>query len=231
MTRGKLVLITNALLISSCEFNGDMYMDKSGYGQEAIAILLKTNTVDEFKAACQKFNADHYGYEEDYAESYSEWHGEVLIEDALDFTRNYFDNWFSDYLYIKNASDRIWHIKGNNGEVGLEPGEVVAVCFGDLIGYAKDCPTPGSMDCPQCGPTPELEEDEECVEENTDDEYDDEENDEEDAEIKAFRIIKEKHVDVHWIYESDNVDEYNNHHGWHKLTKEEFNFLKKTVTA
>ena len=230
MTRGKLVLLTNSLLIASCEFNGDMYMDRSGYGQEAIAILLKTNTVDEFKNACQKFNKDHYDYEAEYAENYSEWHGEVLIEDALDFTRNYFDNWFSDYLYIKNASDRVWHIKGNNGEVGLEPGEVVAVCFGDLIGYAKDCSTPGTMDCPQCGPTPEPEEDEECVEEDADNEYDDEEDDEEDAEIKAFRIIKEKHVDVHWIYESDNVDEYNNHHGWHKLTEKEFNFLKKTVT-
>lgn len=46
---------------------------------------------------------------------------------------------------------------------------------------------------------------------------------------KVLRVIKEKNVDIIYLKDSNNVEEYNSHFGCAvcKLTKEEFNTLKE----
>ena len=60
MTRGQIaVVLPNGKILSSVEFNGDMYL--SHYGKEIIEELEYIDSEEEFKEYVGKFNRENYG--------------------------------------------------------------------------------------------------------------------------------------------------------------------------
>lgn len=107
MTRGTFLLLKDGEVYASCEFNGDMYY--TGHGEAAVNRLAKVNTVSEFERMVQRFNEDKFGYEEEYVRVKKL---SASDERELNLKYNYIQNWFSDYLYIKNADTEPWVIQG-----------------------------------------------------------------------------------------------------------------------
>lgn len=145
MTRGQIAIIKNGYnktkeVMTSIEFNGDMYMPDGkwdGHGQRVIDLLKKANDVADYQWVVAKFNMENHHYND--CESLTRKQG---IE-TLDFTKDYFEDWFSDYVYIKNItkepvklttriSDEMGHDIGKQ-EVDLEQGQIAVLCFGRLV--------------------------------------------------------------------------------------------------
>lgn len=100
MTRGKMILITDKAVLISTEWNGDMYPE--GNGIDAFKRMLRVNSLGTFLMEVTEFNTEYFNYENElvYEESL-EW-----LDKAKDFSEGYYDNWFSDWLYIKNISSK-----------------------------------------------------------------------------------------------------------------------------
>lgn len=135
MTRGKLVYITNDNGDSLCspEFNGDMGSDMV-CGQLAIERLKNCKDIDSFKDIVIKFLKE-YGYEDDYSEeemAEEEFLHEINVV-KMNFKRSeYFDYWFSDYLYILNNTEATIETRDYDGKkIQLKPGLTV-LCFGSI---------------------------------------------------------------------------------------------------
>jgi len=127
MTRGKLVIILNKAVIVSCEFNGDMYPD--GYGKQVFDQLKMIFTIEEFNEFVKYFNDKNFQYEADYAKTYTE--STEWFEKAKDMRNDYFDNWFSDWLYIKNLSAKPITITDDQGKkIEIDQNQVYALNFG-----------------------------------------------------------------------------------------------------
>lgn len=139
MTRGQITIITKSKVMTSIEFNGDMYMPTSkwaGHGKTVINALKKVYDVATYMYEVAKFNKDHHHYNDIDKLTY-----EMGLE-TLDFTKNYFENWFSDYVYIKNITSEsvklITNITDEDGndigkkEVELKPKAIAVLCFGTL---------------------------------------------------------------------------------------------------
>ena len=92
----------------SVEFNGDMYPD--GYGDEAFAGLATCRTRGEFEMFVRAFNARHFVYPEPlFYEIEVPGSGSLarmLAERRLDFASRYFEDWFSDWVFLVNRSGR-----------------------------------------------------------------------------------------------------------------------------
>ena len=145
MTRGQIAVIKQdydkaVRILTSIEFNGDMYMPTkkwAGHGQQVINALRKVNDTADYQYAVAKFNKDHHHYND--CESLTRKQG---IE-TLDFTKDYFENWFSDYVYIKNITSQevkiITSKRNKDGEdIGKEnhilfSGQIAVLCFGRLV--------------------------------------------------------------------------------------------------
>lgn len=127
MTRGTFVLITDNEAVISIEFNGDMYPD--GYGKDAKEALEKVNSKEEFEAMVQEFNKTHHNYPS--VDVYTKTLG--WLEKASNFNRKYFDNWFSDWLFIKNISKRDWSftLAKTRKPVVIDPSGLLVVTFGE----------------------------------------------------------------------------------------------------
>lgn len=140
MTRGQIAIIVKDYkekhILTSTEFNGDMYM-KGGYGQLAVNALKRSKDVARYQYEVAKFNLEHHHYNDLDALTYK------LKEDCLDFTKDYFQNWFSDYVYIKNLTlvevtikTSITDKEGRDigkKEVVLKPKAIAVLCFGKLV--------------------------------------------------------------------------------------------------
>lgn len=128
MTRGTLAIIADDnRIFKSIEFNGDMYL--SGYGVDAIRCLETVDTEDDFEDAVREFDADHYHYNEEQII----W--EIKnIKPYLDMSKDYSDNWFSDYVFIKNVSTEIITITDKDKDViKISPDEIAVFNFGRYI--------------------------------------------------------------------------------------------------
>ena len=140
MTRGQITIITKDYVLTSIEFNGDMYMPTShwaGHGQRVINALKRVNDVADYHYEVARFNKNNHHYNDI---------GEKLVykmeRSTLDFTKDYFDNWFSDYIYIKNISKETVTINTfvtdeqgrdvDTKEVELKPNAIAVLCFGTL---------------------------------------------------------------------------------------------------
>ena len=140
MTRGKMILIKskNNKLVNyiTCEFNGDMYL--SYHGKNVVNELEKINTYEDFDRYVRYFNEQNFKYEEDYFGIYKE----DIKDKTINVFDNYFDNWFSDYLYFKNASGediKIIYKKGNKREETIiKNGEISVFHFGELVDYKQE---------------------------------------------------------------------------------------------
>lgn len=129
MTRGTGVLILADKLRITDEFNGDMYFVNYGWGKEFFEAVKNSQSEKEFDKAMKDFNKEHHNYEDFSLHTITD-----NVEEMLDMSKNYFENWFSDYLYIKNLSgeDKKIISKENNETYTLHNGETIILCFGEI---------------------------------------------------------------------------------------------------
>jgi len=98
MTRWKLAIILKDKILVSNEFNWDMYPDEWWYWKTAFDMLTKVKDEKSFISTVEKFNKKAHNYGKEDMNFYE------LPLDNLDFNIDYYDNRFSDYVYIKNIS-------------------------------------------------------------------------------------------------------------------------------
>lgn len=128
MTRGNFLLITNTATWMSIQFNGDMY--PSCNGKIVYHMLESVETYDDLTAAILKFDKERFGYSYEYGEDMTP----KSISDNIDFSKDYYAVYNSDYLYIKNASDKDCTIIAKNEmEKTIKPGEIQVWNFGCLV--------------------------------------------------------------------------------------------------
>jgi hypothetical protein len=135
MTRGTFYLITNDKLYSSTEFNGDMYPE--GHRVTAKKMLEQVTSIGEFKDMIKKFNVqEDFNYKRELVFE----HPVSTLDKYADFNYEYFTLkndfcWFSDWLFIKNISDKEYTFTytDNDGTVILKPGEMLISSFGGKV--------------------------------------------------------------------------------------------------
>ena len=133
MTRGKFVVITDDKVLSTFEFNGDMYYTDYGHGPEVIERLGRVNNTDDLNKEVREFNENNHKYEMDDGDTFFE------CQNPIDFSDDYFGYWFSDYLYIKNLTSTEKVIKDRDGnEHTVLPNQIVVFDFGHLYGIVAD---------------------------------------------------------------------------------------------
>ena len=132
MTRGRIAIISpDGRLVTSVEFNGDMYY-KDGHGEEVFSGLDDIESEEEFIDFVTEFNREHFGYTDREL-----WY--CCENECFDLRHDYYDNWFSDYIYIKNLSDQAQTFIDCNGEkVILGEGERAAFYFGEYIAGCEE---------------------------------------------------------------------------------------------
>ena len=128
MTRGNFLLITDTANWMSSQFNGDMY--PSGNGKIVYHMLESVKNYNDLTAAILKFDKERFGYLYEYGEDMTP----KSISDNIDFSKDYYAVYNSDYLYIKNASDKDCTIIAKNEmEKTIKPGEIQVWNFGCLV--------------------------------------------------------------------------------------------------
>ena len=119
-------------IAESTEFNGDMYA--SGHGQEFLDMLRKISSMDEFIKQITIFNRAHFHYQE--AGYQIKKNDEVLIKTypqplvrihtTSDFTPELdgdINRRYSDYAFVKNATDHAIQCKGYI----IEPNDIAII--------------------------------------------------------------------------------------------------------
>lgn len=143
MTRFQIVGIFEDKILTAGEFNGDGYFD--GMGKEVCREFAKITTEEEYQKLAKDINDNHYEYE-----------GRIVFEltpiikaekdgaevDIFDFYQldkkgEYYNTWFSDYLYIKNFTNEDKEIIDENGIIiTIHSQGWVTINFGSL--YKKE---------------------------------------------------------------------------------------------
>lgn len=126
MTRGQIaVVLPDGRLLTSVEFNGDMYL--SYHGKNVVDELNYVESEDDYRTLVEEFNEKNFGYKErplffDCDDSY------------FDMSTDYFDKWFSDYVYIKNLSDKPVVFTDTQGrKIQIDSDVVAAFNFGEFL--------------------------------------------------------------------------------------------------
>lgn len=133
MTRGKFVVITDDKVLSTFEFNGDMYYDGQGHGPEVIERLGRVNNKDDLNKEVREFNENNHQYKMDDGDTFFE------AQNPIDFSDDYFGYWFSDYLYIKNLASTEKVIKDRDGnDLTILPNQIMVFDFGRLYGIVAN---------------------------------------------------------------------------------------------
>lgn len=100
MVRGTLyLLLPDKRVISTTEFNGGM--DPFQHGLKILAGLREVKSVADFIRLVVRFNNANHGYQERLIHDFKHFYDK---DNFVDFRKNYYDRFFSDYLYIKNLS-------------------------------------------------------------------------------------------------------------------------------
>lgn len=138
MTRGTAYLFLGGNVVySSIEFNGDMYFDGCGYGSEMMEAIKSCYTLEGFAEIVKEFNENHHKCQDELWVYESNHLNCVEYEEdfiTVDLKKNYFDNFFSDYIFIKNAAEKkIIFLTRDKVRIVLMPGEVTAFNFGYLV--------------------------------------------------------------------------------------------------
>lgn len=130
MTRFQIIGIFDDEILTAGEFNGDGYF-QNGFGQEICRLFAQIKNKNQYKSLVEYIN-DSFHYETD------DLINQVNIPYALDFKqiaerKEYYDIWFSDYLYIINLSSKNQEIIDENGvEITLRPSGWATINFGEL---------------------------------------------------------------------------------------------------
>lgn len=156
MTRGKLVIVVPGGAYKTSEYNGDMYMNQGEFGPNvpispgdiAREKIDEVNDLESFKKMVREFT--EYYYSPSYKNiklSEDEFENECALhevkapaflaeENVIDFN-NYFQFWFSDFIYLKNAStEPVKIMTCDNKVVTLELGKSEVFYFGKV--WTKD---------------------------------------------------------------------------------------------
>ena len=136
MTRFQIAVIKDGVIYTSTEFNGDGYW--SGHGEVVYAALQNITTVEEWKEYVTKFNSETFEYDEEL-----HYKIEDEYDNYLDMSEDYFKNWFSDYIYIKNIGEDEVEFITENGKTILVPNDVAVFNFGKRL-------VPGTGDKYKC---------------------------------------------------------------------------------
>lgn len=133
MTRGKLIYVTDpsGSCLVSPEFNGDMGTEMS-CGRKAIEKLNCCDNLEKFKEIVIYFLKD-FDYIDEYTAEDIENGSYVRERDlSVGFERGtYFENWFSDYLYIVNNTDQDITVNDYEGnEVVIAAHQLTVMDFG-----------------------------------------------------------------------------------------------------
>ena len=123
MTRFRIAVIKDGVIYTSTEFNGDGYW--SGYGHEVYAALQNIKSAKEWRKLVTQFNSETFEYDE-----ILHYEIEDEYENYLDLSENYFDKWFSDYIYVKNLDEDEVEFITENGKTMLETDDVGVFHFG-----------------------------------------------------------------------------------------------------
>lgn len=135
MTRGTAILILNDCICSHDEFNGGMYLDNGALGSKMFDVLSKRCTDKaSYEAEMKAFNAKYHKYEDFEVHSFKR---DVFFEPdriTIDFSNDYFGRFFSDYIFVKNASVDTIRVVTNNEEkkvYEILPGSTAVFHYGD----------------------------------------------------------------------------------------------------
>lgn len=130
MTRGQIAaILPDGKLITSVEFNGDMYYS-GGHGEEVFSELECIESEKEYRDFVKIFNDRNFRYTD--CELFYD-----CDESFFDMSTDYFGKWFSDYVYIKNLSDKtVVFTDADKQKIALEPDTLAAFNFGKF--YASN---------------------------------------------------------------------------------------------
>lgn len=128
MTRFRIIAIFNDAIYTSIEFNGDGYF--TGWGHEVCEKLDKCKTYEQYAELVKWVNDEGFEYPDQLI-----W-DDCSVNDfdfyKLNQNHEYFNVWFSDYLYIKNFTDSNFLITDENGtEIIVHPDGYVTINFGE----------------------------------------------------------------------------------------------------
>lgn len=150
MTRATLYCVTDKKVIRSAEYNGDRYPE--GWGIFYIHLLEKTRNEEDFIIMIQEFQYKHFnGYDcdstfSDKKSTYFNKKGQMVLNDD-----NYFEDYFSDWIFIKNISSNPFAIITRDGDLKiLDKGEQIALNYGHTkgaFGSAEECRKVHEMEC------------------------------------------------------------------------------------
>lgn len=104
-TRGTGYLLLKDYCLETTEFNGDMYPD--GFGDFFYEEITLVKNEEDFTDFVNKFNKENFKYEEDliYKKENTEFFDAITKDElTIDFNNNYFERFFSDWIFFKNLS-------------------------------------------------------------------------------------------------------------------------------
>lgn len=132
MTRGQIAIITpEGKILSSTEFNGDMYCRDNGHGKDVYDALEGIETEAEYRAFVEQFNRERFNYKEQLFYEYD--------DSFYDMSTDYFDKWFSDYVYIKNLSEKEIKFKDSESRaITLDAGKTAIFNYGEFYANSED---------------------------------------------------------------------------------------------
>jgi hypothetical protein len=133
MTRGIAVLLHGDTLIRSTEFNGQMYCDYGSNGYNLIEDLKMVDSLNTFDFAINSFNDNCFGYS-NISLYRSPLPNHIRFDD-----RSYINQWFSDYVFVRNALSKTYSITDINGHsLKLHPKSTAVYYFGSFYAVIND---------------------------------------------------------------------------------------------
>ena len=131
MTRGRIIIITDNGYCISQEYNGDMYVEH--YGKEVIDRLKKVKNIKDYKKENSEFCYEYYNNEEEI----KKYNSNETFNKRTNINmigKTYYDNFFSDYLYLKNITKDTKEIIDYDGKVKkIKPNEIQVYYFGTKL--------------------------------------------------------------------------------------------------
>lgn len=103
MTRGTFVLFEAEKVYVTNEFNGDMYYE--GHGKIVAMAMTSIRTKEDLLKFAKVFNQKEFEYPDEEIRLF-EMTADHSYSDCLNMAQGYAEKYFSDYLYIINASGR-----------------------------------------------------------------------------------------------------------------------------
>lgn len=125
MIRGQIAIVTPTdKILTSIEFNGGMNYE--GHGKDVFDALERVKTVEEYEELVTRFNDENYSYDEELFYD--------MPQDNFNMQEDYFGKWFSDYVYIKNLSEKpVVFTDGYGKNIKLDTETTAVFNFGEFI--------------------------------------------------------------------------------------------------